>query len=25
MTHPSKKPATPYSPGFVHYPGSSFQ
>ncbi len=24
MTHPSKKPATPYSPGFVHYPGSAF-
>jgi len=24
MTHPSKKPATPYSPGFVHYPGSTF-
>jgi len=24
MTHPSKKPATPYSPGFLKYPGSSF-
>jgi hypothetical protein len=24
LTHKSKKPATPYSPGFVHYPGSQF-
>ena len=24
LTHASKKPATPYSPGFVKYPGSSF-
>ena len=24
MTHKSKKPATPYSPGMVQYPGSKY-
>ncbi len=24
LTHPSKKPATPYAPGFVKYPGSNY-